>query len=82
MDHHNRFIGTGYYGIQNKGIGWVLTTDANETIDQTFYEEIQKAIDNRAAFFSNENTTAFRVFNGEGDGIGGLTIDFLTATTW
>lgn len=47
-----------------------------------FYEEIQKAIDNRAAFFSNENTTAFRVFNGEGDGIGGLTIDFLTATTW
>ncbi len=43
LDHHNRFIGTGYYGIQNKGIGWVLTTDANETIDQTFfYEEIQK----------------------------------------
>ena len=27
-------------------------------------------------FFSNEPTTAFRVFNGEGDGIGGLTIDY------
>ncbi len=77
MDHHNRFIGTGYYGIQNKGIGWVLTTDANETIDKPFFmKKFKKAIDNRAAFFNNENTTAFRVFNGEGDGIGGLTIDF------
>ena len=41
MDHHNRFIGTGYYGIQNKGIGWVLTTDANETIDKTFYKKFK-----------------------------------------
>ncbi len=37
MDHHNRFIGTGYFGIQNKGIGWVLTTDINETIDKAFF---------------------------------------------
>lgn len=42
LDHHNRFIGTGYYGIQNKGIGWVLTTDANETIDQTFLRRNSK----------------------------------------
>lgn len=42
MDHHNRFIGTGYYGIQNKGIGWVLTTDANETIDKPFFMKNSK----------------------------------------
>jgi len=77
MDNHNRFIGTGYYGIQNKGIGWVLTTDANEKIDKAFFmKKINKAIQNREAFFNNPQTTAFRIFNGEGDGIGGLTIDF------
>ncbi len=37
LDIHNRFIGTGYYGIQNKGIGWLLTTDADEEIDKTFF---------------------------------------------
>jgi len=77
MDNHNRFIGTGYYGLQNKGIGWVLTTDANETIDKAFFmKKLKKAIQNREAFFNNPHTTAFRIFNGEGDGIGGLTIDF------
>lgn len=77
VDQHQRFIGTGYYGIQNKGIGWVLTTDANEAIDQAFFsQKLKKAIENRATFFNNDDTTAFRVFNGEGDSIGGLTIDF------
>ncbi|MEK5332812.1 class I SAM-dependent rRNA methyltransferase [Lysinibacillus sp. FSL W8-0992] len=77
LDIHNRFIGTGYYGIQNKGIGWLLTTDANEEIDKAFFaKKISKALQNREAFFNNPNTTAFRAFNGEGDGIGGMTIDF------
>ncbi|MFJ8103178.1 class I SAM-dependent rRNA methyltransferase [Lysinibacillus sp. NPDC096212] len=76
-DIHNRFIGTGYYGLQNKGIGWVLTTDANEKIDKAFFmKKLKKALQNREAFFNNPHTTAFRIFNGEGDGIGGLTIDF------
>ncbi|MGE7926905.1 class I SAM-dependent rRNA methyltransferase [Lysinibacillus xylanilyticus] len=76
-DIHNRFIGTGYYGLQNKGIGWVLTTDTNEKIDKDFFmKKFKKAIQNREAFFNNPHTTAFRIFNGEGDGIGGLTIDF------
>ena len=26
--------------------------------------------------FSDDSTTAFRIFNGEGDGIGGLIIDY------
>ncbi len=76
-DSHNRFIGTGYYGLQNKGIGWVLTTDANEKIDKAFFmKKFKKAIQTREAFFNDLHTTAFRMFNGEGDGIGGLTIDY------
>ena len=77
LDIHKKFIGTGYYGLQNKGIGWVLATDPEEEIDTAFFvKKFKKAIQNREAFFNNPNTTAFRAFNGEGDGIGGLTIDF------
>ena len=41
-----------------------------------FAKKIREAAEKRHAFFASEDTTAFRVFNGEGDGIGGLTIDF------
>lgn len=74
----NRFIGKGYYGKQNKGYGWVLTQNESEIIDQVFFEKkIKAAIDNRSKFYNDPETTAFRVFNAEGDGIGGLTIDYL-----
>ena len=49
----------------------------NEAIDGVFFQQkILQAIEKRKAFFENEDTTAFRVFNGEGDGIGGVTIDY------
>lgn len=77
IDHKNRFIGRGYYGIQNKGIGWILTHDENEKIDMEFFEKKLKiAFEKREIYFKSAVTTAFRVFNGEGDGIGGLTIDY------
>ncbi len=76
-DENGRFIGKGYYGNQNKGIGWVLTRKQEEAIDQAFFDaKITKALRARAAYFNSEETTAFRVFNGEGDGIGGLIIDY------
>jgi 23S rRNA (cytosine1962-C5)-methyltransferase len=76
VDEKNAFLGKGYYGKQNKGRGWVLTQNAQETIDESFFEKkLKKAIDYRDAFFNDYDTTAFRVFNGEGDGIGGVTID-------
>ncbi|MEG0260349.1 MAG: class I SAM-dependent rRNA methyltransferase [Lysinibacillus sp.] len=77
LDAHNRYLATAYYGLQNKGVGWILSTDENEEIDTAFFtKKIKKAIQLREAFFEDSQTTAFRVFNGEGDGIGGLTIDF------
>jgi 23S rRNA (cytosine1962-C5)-methyltransferase len=55
----------------------VLTRNQQEVIDQAFFEaKIKKALDNRKSLFEDAETTAFRVFNGEGDGIGGLTIDY------
>ncbi|WP_096437854.1 class I SAM-dependent rRNA methyltransferase [Alteribacter populi] len=76
-DEKGDFLGRGYYGRQNKGFGWVLTQKPNEQINQRFFEHrISKALTKRSAFFEDVNTTAFRVLNGEGDGIGGLTIDY------
>ncbi|MBU9722384.1 MULTISPECIES: class I SAM-dependent rRNA methyltransferase [Bacillaceae] len=71
------FLGIGFYGLQNKGYGWVLTRKESEEINKEFFQrKISKAIENRASFYQSTDTTAFRVFNGEGDGIGGLTIDY------
>lgn len=77
MDEKNRFIAKGYYGRQNKGYGWLLTRNENEQIDQGFFnEKLKKAHQSREAFYEDKDTTAFRLFNGEGDGIGGLIIDY------
>ncbi|MCP1125424.1 class I SAM-dependent rRNA methyltransferase [Bacillus sp. 3103sda1] len=77
VDDKNKFIGTGYYGKQNKGYGWILTRKEQEQIDQAFFEKkIKSALSKRKNFYEDSDTTAFRVFNGEGDGIGGLIIDY------
>jgi 23S rRNA (cytosine1962-C5)-methyltransferase len=76
-DEKNQFLAKGYYGKQNKGRGWVLSRNQHEVIDQAFFEKkIRRALEERHSLFEDPDTTAFRVFNGEGDGIGGLTIDY------
>lgn len=77
VDDAGSFIGKGYYGKQNKGVGWVLTQTEAEAIDTTFFiGRLQAAFQKRSALLQNQSTTAFRLFNGEGDGIGGLTVDY------
>ncbi|GMQ60871.1 class I SAM-dependent rRNA methyltransferase [Vallitalea maricola] len=77
VDNNNKFIAKGYYGKQNKGNGWVLTYNEQTKIDYDFFRDrLNKAINLRKEFYNNKDTTAFRVFNGEGDNIGGLTIDY------
>lgn len=70
------FVGIGYIGEENRTAGWVLTTQ-QETIDTAFFTRIlTEAKHLRQALYVDTQTTAFRVFNGEGDGIGGITIDY------
>ncbi|AKP80216.1 class I SAM-dependent rRNA methyltransferase [Priestia megaterium] len=82
----NQFLAKGYYGKQNKGYGWILTKKKSEQIDAAFFvRKIQRAIASRHDFYASEDTTAFRVFNSEGDGIGGLIIDYYDGyyvTSW
>lgn len=77
VDGAKHFIAKAYYGKQNKGIGWVLSNNKAEKLDAAFFKaKIQKAMTHRAEFYKSNHTNAFRVFNGEGDGIGGFTIDY------
>ncbi|WBW98599.1 class I SAM-dependent rRNA methyltransferase [Oceanirhabdus sp. W0125-5] len=77
VDERNKFIGRGYYGKQNKGYGWILSRKENIKIDIKFFEnKIVSALNKRVSLYKSRDTNAFRVFNGEGDGIGGLTIDY------
>ena len=77
VDGKGKFILKAYHGVQNKGYGWVLSTCRDEKIDIAFFtKKIKSALEYREDFFSDDNTTAFRVLNGEGDGLGGLTIDY------
>lgn len=77
VDAKKKFIAQAYYGIQNKGYGWILSLKKDEKIDSSFFEKkFIDAIKYREDFFADKSTTAFRVFNAEGDGIGGLSIDY------
>ena len=76
LDDNKKFVARAYLAKQNKGDGWILTMNENEKIDQTFFERLfNQALTERANLKSNDQTNAYRFFNGEGDGLGGLTID-------
>ncbi|WP_102026696.1 class I SAM-dependent rRNA methyltransferase [Salirhabdus sp. Marseille-P4669] len=76
-DEKGNFIGKGYYGKQNKGLGWILTNKEDQPFNQAFFvTKITNALNHRKQLFADPNTTAFRIFNGEGDGVGGITIDY------
>ncbi|MEH7108790.1 class I SAM-dependent rRNA methyltransferase [Bacillus sp. JJ1764] len=77
VDEKNKFIARGYFGKQNKGYGWVLTRNENEQIDHSFFvNKVRGAINDREPFFNSPDTNCFRIVNGEGDGLGGLTIEY------
>lgn len=69
------FLGTAYLSQQNKGLGWFVSK-YKVTFNQAFFETLfRQAKEKRSAYYQDELTTAFRLFNQEGDGFGGLTVD-------
>ncbi len=69
------FLGTAYLSQQNKGLGWFISKD-KITFNQAFFEMLfRQAKEKRSAYYQDDLTTAFRLFNQEGDGFGGLTVD-------
>ena len=68
-------LGVGYLSEQNKGIGWFVSQEL-VAFDQDFFKKLFiKAKQYRRSYYADETTTAFRLFNQEGDGFGGFTVD-------
>lgn len=77
LSPNGQFIAKGYYGKQNKGVGWIFSAKREAKLDGSFFQHIiSQALTLRKSLFSDESTTAFRLFNGEGDGLGGVTVDY------
>ena len=75
QSQEGNFLGTAYLSQQNKGLGWFVSKD-KVTFNQAFFETLfRQAKEKRKAYYQDELTTAFRLFNQEGDGFGGLTVD-------
>lgn len=69
------FLGTAYLSQQNKGLGWFVSKD-KVAFNQAFFETLfRKAKEKRSTYYQDDLTTAFRLFNQEGYGFGGLTVD-------
>ena len=68
-------LGVGYLSEQNKGIGWFVSQEL-VAFDQDFFKKLFiKAKQYRRSYYADATTTAFRLFNQEGDGFGGFTVD-------
>lgn len=75
LDSRGQYLATGYLGAQNKGAGWLLDFSQRELDEAFFVEKMATAKALRESYYRDEGTSAFRLFNGEGDGIGGMTVD-------
>lgn len=70
-----KFLGKAYLSQQNKGIGWIYSR-SNQELNQDFFKVLfRQAKEKRKVYQTTELTTAYRVFNQDGDGLGGLTVD-------
>lgn len=75
VDKQQNLIAKGYLGVQNNGVGWCLTTN-DRPLDYAFFVELFfKARKKRENYYQEEKTNAFRLLNGAGDHLGGVTID-------
>src|SRR5699024_12664679 len=51
LDSNNNYVATADYGLQNKRIGWVLSRDEQEVIDDSFFKsQIQLAFKDQREF--------------------------------
>ena len=75
INYRGEFLAKAYFSPQHKGVGWVFS-QGYENLDFTFFiNKFQEARRKRYSFFESDLTTAYRLFNQDGDGFGGLTID-------
>ena len=76
VDSRHAFVAKAYLAKQNKGVGWVFSLNTADSFNETFFNnKFEKAKRKRTVLQSDPETTTYRLFNAEGDGIPGVTID-------
>jgi len=73
--HKGLLLGSGYVDIESAILVRMVEGDLDKPPSQNIGERIRTAIRLRQTFFDTAQTNAFRVSNGEGDGLPGLIID-------
>ncbi|WP_414044551.1 class I SAM-dependent rRNA methyltransferase [Macrococcus equi] len=69
-------LGTFYCGLQNRGFGWKVDDAFISNLDTSYFINLfEQSKAYRTSLFNATDTNAFRLYNGEGDGLGGFTID-------
>lgn len=69
-----QLLGSGYFNRRSGIIGRMLCFDASPTYE-TLERRLEAAIQFRQELFKSKETNAYRLVNGEGDGIPGLVLD-------
>lgn len=67
-------LGTGYFNRRSGIIGRMLAFDATPPL-QILHQQLEEAFKRRQHLLNFQQTNAYRLINGEGDGIPGLVID-------
>lgn len=68
-------LGSAYLSKQNKGVGWFINKNKVD-LNQAYFEELfRRAKEKRKSYSHSDLTTAYRVFNQDGDDFGGMSID-------
>lgn len=75
VSSQGKFLGCGYISKQNKGLGWLVSKQKVDFDKDFFISLFEKAKEKRRFYRQAENITAYRLFNQEGDGFAGLTVD-------
>lgn len=77
LDNRGKWVARMLVGRQNKGLGWIFTLDSQEAWSDTLIRDrFNQAMSKRWQQFDHAQTNAFRLINGEGDGLGGMTLDY------
>ncbi len=76
VDSNGRFLATAYYNPKSQIQGRILSWDADEKINTTFWKKkIERAVNGRTRLQLHPQTNAYRLINAEADGLPGLVVD-------
>jgi 23S rRNA (cytosine1962-C5)-methyltransferase len=68
------FLGWGYFNRQASIIGRMISFDSTEPLE-AIQKNMQDAYEMRRQLLAEDDTNAYRIINGEGDGLPGLIVD-------